>query len=128
MSAQSPSPLPERGNEIVDLTEGISDLDVDQESGVEEIDNEDGQDARKLRKKQKKNSANRRAAKARRARELEASKKSQEREVEVNAANEGTFALSAIGCYELRRFSDFSLPCTSPSSDLLAHIRLEIQC
>jgi hypothetical protein len=90
MSAQSPSRLPKATGEIVDLTESMSDLDVDQESGVEENGNDDTKDARKMRKKQKKNRANRRAAKSEKAKESGTLKKSQEREVDVTAANEGT--------------------------------------
>jgi FtsZ-interacting cell division protein YlmF len=118
MSAQSPSPLPERASDIVDLTEGMSDLDTDQESGIEENNNnEDTKDARKLHKKQKKkkNRANWRAAKAKKAKELEASKKSQEREVYADIANEGTSLFSVIKSCGLRLSSVFNFSCTLPA-------------
>lgn len=93
MSAQSPPSAPGCTSEIVDLAEGMSDLDVDQESGMEENDNEDTKDARKPHKK-KRNRASRRTTKAKKAKELEALKKSQEWKVDAKVSIEGTFSLS----------------------------------
>jgi hypothetical protein len=88
MSAQSTTPLAAiRDDDIVDLTEGLSDLDL---SGAEEDNNKETKDTCKLRKK-KRNRANRRSTKGKKAKEQEALRKLQEAKVDADALNEGTF-------------------------------------
>jgi hypothetical protein len=88
MSAQSSSaPAAARNNDIVDLTEGLSNLDM---SGAEEDNNKETKDTCKSRKK-KRNRANRRSTKSKKAKEQEAFRKLQEAKVDADAPNEGTF-------------------------------------
>jgi hypothetical protein len=88
MSAQSYLPVTGLTNEIVDLTEGMSDLDVDQQSATDP--NEDGQDTNDISKPRKKRrkGGNRRGGKGKKSKALETT--IQVQDGQSTAANEGT--------------------------------------
>jgi hypothetical protein len=84
MRAHLPSP-------VVDITEGMSDLDVGQESDAKDDNSSVGnKDTRKPRKKRRK-WGNRRGGKGKKAQDLEKLNKFQDGEVGPNARHEGKY-------------------------------------
>jgi hypothetical protein len=98
MSAQPTSPLATvRVSEIVDLTQGMSDLEVDEESGTEDNNHVETKDTRKSRKK-KRHRVNRRTTKSKKVKELEELRNLQAADIDDNASNEGMLSVFVTDC------------------------------